>query len=431
MRQRKLFPIETRDKTTVTIGGRTYTSFVSNDYLNLSQNEALAAELLSSVQMHGMGAGGSRLLGGDTALAHQLEAQLAAGLGMEAALIWASGYQTNLGIMSVLADKDTLVFADRFIHASWIDGVRLAGTRIQRFRHNDMNHLESLLKRYRGSCHRAIILVESLYSMDGDFAPIPDLIRFKAQYDTLLIIDEAHAFGAMGPKGFGCWDVYSTSFNGIERAADLYMSPHALRPRKADGGSRGGSPHGQGDPDPRSAAGAGIERAKPFHIQQNTPVPAEAGTGVFIVGTFGKACGSYGAFVACDAHWRQEFIQSARSFIYSTGLPLPVLAWNLAVVLRLESYAHLREKLWANVSLFREKIKALSPLGSSMIVPVLIDDERADGVVNVLRESGLWVSAVRYPTVPRGQSRLRMSLCADHHENDLAALAESLCALLR
>lgn len=395
------------------MAGKSYITFTSNDYLGLAQNESLISDASAAMLRLGMGAAGSRLLGGDTTTAHDLEATIATGMGTEAALVWASGYQTNIGIMSVLADKQDIVFADRFIHASWIDGVTLSGTRIQRFRHNDMAHLETLLKRYRGSCRRAIILVESLYSMDGDLAPIDDLMRLKSQYDTLLIIDEAHAFGVVGPNGFGCWD--------------LYLSPHA----RPIAGSRGGSPFGQGNPDPNSATGAnGIERAEPFQIQQKTPVPAEAGTGVFIVGTFGKACGSYGAFVACDAHWRQAFIQSSRSFIYSTGLPLPVLAWNLAVVSQFNEYANLREKLWSNVAFFREKIKALSPLGTSMIVPLLLDEARADAVVGSLREAGLWVACVRYPTVPKGQSRLRMSVCADHHESDLAALAESLCALV-
>jgi 8-amino-7-oxononanoate synthase len=379
MRPRKLFPTDSRQNASTSIEGRDYTTFVSNDYLGLSQNRELIAATMAEFETTGMGAGGSRLLGGDTVLAHALENKLAAGFGTESALVWASGYQTNLGVMSVLADKDTIVFADRFIHASWIDGIRLADTRLQRFRHNDMAHLESLLQRYRGKCTRAIILVESLYSMDGDFAPLSDLMRLKTDYDTLIVIDESHAFGAMGPHGFGCWDKY-----------------------------------------------IGIERTQPFQSPLKTPVPASAETGVFIVGTFGKACGSYGAFVACDAHSRQAFIQSARSFIYSTGLPLPVLAWNLAAVSRFDDYRKRRDRLWANVAFFRNKIAALSPLGSSMIVPVLIDDDRADTVVDRLRLAGLWVAAVRYPTVPKGQSRLRMSLRSDHEESVLTALSDRL-----
>jgi 8-amino-7-oxononanoate synthase len=243
--------------------------------------------------------------------------------------------------------------------------------------------------------------------MDGDVAPLAELFRLKEQYDTLLVIDEAHAFGVAGPQGLGYTDVY------FSRDA------------------RGGSPLGQGNPDPSSAAGAnGIERAEPFQSHEKTPVPAFAGTGVFIVGTFGKACGSYGAFVACEAHWRQEFIQSARSFIYSTGLPLPVLAWNLAVVSQLGSYAALREKLWAQVAYFRDKIRTLSPLGCSMIVPVLCNETHAERVVRALRDAGFWVACVRYPTVPKGQSRLRLSLCADHSEAALSALAAQLLSLL-
>lgn len=373
---RRLFPVDSREGKSVVMAGVPYVTFTSNDYLGLAQDPDLAAITAQTLNREGMGSGGSRLLGGDTAMAHALEVQLSTALGTESALVWASGYQTNVGIMSVLADNQDMVFADRYIHASWVDGVRLAGTRIQRFRHNDMAHLEALLQRYRGRCRRAIVLVESVYSMDGDLAPLAEILRIKKQYDTLLIVDEAHAFGVFGPHGFGCWESYRQDARGIEGA-------------------------------------------EPFQRQ-----------GIFIVGTFGKACGSYGAFVACDADWRQAFIQSARSFIYSTGLPLPVLAWNLAVVSQLSGYRTLREKLWSNVSFFRDKINALSPLGTSMIVPILLKEERVDTVVSSLRDLGFWVACVRYPTVPKGQSRLRLSLSADHSEADLLALARHLTALL-
>ena len=385
--QRALFPTKSRHGKSVVMANVPYVTFTSNDYLGLAQDLGLAEAATQTLVTSGMGSGGSRLLGGDTDLAHGLEAHLSEALGAESALVWASGYQTNLGILSVLADKQDIVFADRFIHASWVDGVRLAGTRIQRFRHNDMTHLEALLKRYRGSCRRAIILVESLYSMDGDCAPLAALCRLKDAYDTLLVIDEAHAFGVLGPNGFGCWASYRQD-------------------------------------------ACGIERAVPFQRHPKPPVCGNAETGVFIVGTFGKACGAYGAFVACDTHWRQAFIQSARSFIYSTGLPLPVLAWNLAVVSQFSRYRALREKLWSNVAFFRDKIKALSPLGTSMIVPILLKEGTADAVVLALRDLGFWVACVRYPTVPKGQSRLRLSLCADHSKADLSALALHLMALL-
>ena len=159
VRQRELFPTESRQGKSVVIAGKSYITFTSNDYLGLAQDPALAAETASFLTTTGMGSCGSRLLGGDTALAHDLEATLAVGFGTASALVWASGYQTNVGLLSVLADKQDIVFADRFIHASWIDGVKLADTRIQRFRHNNMAHLEDLLKRYRDTCRRAIILV--------------------------------------------------------------------------------------------------------------------------------------------------------------------------------------------------------------------------------------------------------------------------------
>ncbi len=276
MRPRKLFPTDGRQNTSISINDRDYTTFVSNDYLGLSQNRELIVEAMAEFENIGMGAGGSRLLGGDTALAHALENKLAAGFGTESALVWASGYQTNLGVMSVLADKDTIVFADRFIHASWIDGIRLADTRLQRFRHNDMSHLESLLQRYRGKCTRAIILVESLYSMDGDFAPLSDLMRLKTDYDTLIVIDEAHAFGVIGPHGFGCWD------NGIEGRA----LSNPLRPL----------------------------------------FPASAKRSLSL-GQLGKACGSTGRS-SRDAHWDSPFDPFNRRDLSFILRDCPCLYWR-------------------------------------------------------------------------------------------------------
>lgn len=357
-----MHPVLSRTRKQVVISGTSYVTLTSNDYLGLAQDPGLVRVATGVLQGQGMGSGGSRLLGGDTGLAHDLEHVLARGIGLSAALVWASGYQSNLGIVSTLAGAEDMVFVDRLIHASWIDGIRLSGVRFQRFRHNDAAHLETLLQRYRGKYRRAIVIVESLYSMDGDLCPLLDMLQVQQANDALLIIDEAHAFGVYGTHGFGCW----------------------------------------------SGLGKPVTDA------------------VFVVGTFGKAAGSYGAFVACDAAWRETFIQSARSFIYSTALPLPVLAWNHAFVTRLPRYQGLRETLQQNVTFFRESLQDLPLMGAHMVVPVSLSEAQADAVVSTVREAGFWVSCVRYPTVPKGEARLRLSLCADHEPADLQRLAEVL-----
>lgn len=360
MTQRRLWPIAQRRAKEIVVEGKAYTTFVSNDYLGLSQDPLLVQSASAVLSESGMGVSGSRLLGGDTALAHDLERGLASHIGTESALVWASGYQTNLGILASLLGSQDVVFMDREIHASWVDGVRLSGARFFRFRHNDSTHLKALMTQHRATYRKAFVLVESVYSMEGDRCPLAVVQTIAREYDALCIVDEAHAFGVLGCEGFGL-------------ASDLSDRKHML-----------------------------------------------------IVGTFGKACGSYGAFVACTSELREHFIQTARSFIYSTGLPMPVLAWNYAAVLHMSAYADKREQLWKNVALFRETVKDMQPMGDSMIVPIAISEPTADQQVADLRESGFWVSAVRYPTIPKGEARLRFSLCADHSQDILYALAEAL-----
>jgi len=336
--------------------------FCSNDYLGLAGHPRLAEAAQKATEKLGAGSSASRLLSGDLEIHHQLEDKTARLKGKESAVIFNSGYQANVGIISCLCRASDAVFSDRLNHASIVDGIRLSGAKLFRFHHNDVEHLESLLEEKSGSFNETFIITETVFSMDGDIAKLGRMVELKERFGCKMIVDEAHATGIFGKDGSGM-----VSQEGLTDRID------------------------------------------------------------FIMGTFSKALGSFGAYVACSERMAEFLINSCRSFIYSTALPPAVVAANLAALELLEAEPFRRKVLLENAEYFRGELgkKAFDFKGSSQIVPLIVgDDEKAVKLSAALQDKGYWCLPIRPPTVPEGRSRLRFSVTYDHSREVLRDLVE-------
>ena len=367
---RSLRPVARRGKGHLTLAedDRDLIDFSSNDYLALAEHPALIAAARHALSQFGAGSGASRLMSGDLVVHHELEEAVAQLKGKEAALTFGSGYMANTGIIPALAGRHDLIFSDRLNHASIHDGCRLSGARLIRFRHNDLNHLEDLLTKNQGR-GSALIVVESIYSMDGDRCPLRELVALKERFGCLLMVDEAHGTGVFGPNGGGVIEE-----DGVSGGVDLAM------------------------------------------------------------GTFGKALGSYGAYVAGSAEMMEYLLNRARSFIFSTALPASVAAASLAAVQLVRKEPSLRRELHEKIALFKSLLRSggySGALGPSQIIPVLIGESGpALHKVELLREQGIFATAVRPPTVPDGTARLRFSITRHHSMADLTQAAEALLEIM-
>jgi 8-amino-7-oxononanoate synthase len=363
---RRLAPSSARAPGFAVRDGREYVDFSSNDYLGLSSHPALVRAAREALETYGVGAGASRLMSGDLAIHHELEAAVASFKGSEAALVFNSGYQANTGIVPALFGRGDGVFADQLCHASQLDGALLSRAKLLRFRHNDPEHLEMLLAKHRAAFRRALVMTESVFSMDGDRAPLSALLEASRRHRCLLIVDEAHATGVFGPQGRGCVEA-----EGLSGQVDLVM------------------------------------------------------------GTFSKALGGFGAYLAASRTVVTYLVNSARSFIYTTALPAAVIAADLAA-LRLCLAGETRgEELLRRAAAFRETLRAKGWTvgGESQIVPVAAGETaRAVALSKSLAARGFLALPVRPPTVPEGSARLRFSLTAAHTDRQLSEAAEALGA---
>jgi len=347
--------------------GKEYLDFSSNDYLGLSEHPYLRTESKKAIDQFGCGSSASRLMSGDLELHHQLERETARFKNRESALVFNSGYQANLGIISALYGEGDCIFCDRLSHASIIDGILLSGARFFRFQHNDLKHLESLLESQRHKFGKCLIATETIFSMDGDAAPLKELVALKEKHDASLYVDEAHATGVFGPTGAGLVEK-----EGLEKKVDLIM------------------------------------------------------------GTFSKALGGFGAYIASSKEMIDYLINTSRSFIYSTSLPPAVIASNLASLEVVRQEPWRREKLLLEAGYFRSalKEKGFNVIGVSQIVPLVIGENlKTLEAADLLRGKGYWVLPVRPPTVPEGQARLRFSLTIHHDKEVLDGLINDICAL--
>ncbi|MCM8625460.1 8-amino-7-oxononanoate synthase [Accumulibacter sp.] len=345
-------------------GGRRLISFCSNDYLGLASDPRLIEAACAGARAWGVGSGASHLVSGHLGAHAELEAKLATFTGFARALLFSTGYMANLGVVPSLVGRNDAVFSDRLNHASLIDSVLLARAENQRYPHADLAALEGLLAASRA--RRKLILTDAVFSMDGDLAPLPELLELAERFDAWLVVDDAHGFGVLGPQGRG--------------SVAHFALPATRR--------------------------------------------------LVYMGTLGKAAGVAGAFVAGDATVIEWLVQHARTYIFTTASS-PILACALTASLDLIAGADARrEHLQRLVSELREGLGdtrwRLQP-SPTAIQPVIIGDNHETlRIADALFERGLWVPAIRPPTVPRGTARLRVSLSAAHQAEHVARLVDAL-----
>lgn len=354
---------------TLHVDGRESLNFSGNDYLGLRHHPRVVDALRRSAAEDGAGSGASALVTGYTPRHRELEEALAQFLGREAALLCSSGWLANLAVVTALCGRGDRIVQDRLSHASLIDAARLSGARLQRYAHADADAARRMLG--AGAPGRALVVTDGLFSMDGDRAPLDALVPAASEHGAWLVVDDAHGIGVLGDGGRGC------------------------------------------------VAGAGWS-------QDDVPV---------LIGTLGKALGSAGGFVAGSRELVDHLVNEGRPYIYDTALPPPVAAAALSALEVLRSDAEPRERLMAHVQRFREGARQIGlhvPAPEGPIQPLLLGEaERALRVSDALRERGLWVTAIRPPTVPRGTARLRITLSAAHRDDHIDRLLDGLDACAR
>jgi len=361
---RLLREVEGPPGTTIVIDGRKLLQFSSNNYLGLANHPRLKAAAMAAVERYGVGSGASRLVCGNLDLNRKLEEKLAQLKKKEAALLYSTGYMANLGVIAALAGEGDLILSDEFNHASIVDACRLSRAQTRVYPHKRMDELEKLLAG-AGSSKRRLIVTDGIFSMDGDIAPLPDLVDLAEKYECLLMVDDAHATGVLGPNGGGTGDHF-----GLAEKIDVAM------------------------------------------------------------GTFGKALGGFGAFVAGDRNLRELLINCSRPFMFTTGLPPSVLAAGIAALEVVEEEPEMRARLWDNANLLRNGIEEMGFTlagGETQIIPLLAGDASlAMEMSSLLREEGLFIQGIRPPSVPPGTSRLRITVSAAHTRGELAFALEAL-----
>jgi 8-amino-7-oxononanoate synthase len=362
--RRELTTVAARDARILEVGGRSYVNLASNDYLALRFHEALIARACEWAKTYGTGSGASRLVTGNLDLFGRVETKVSSLKQKPAALVMASGFQANASVLQALLDKtvlgvEPLVFADRLNHASIHFGCKAAGVRQLRYRHGDAAHLAELLTQYQADSRPKFILTESVFSMDGDRAPMPEIVALARTHDATLIVDDAHATGILGEGG-----------RGLSDGADI------------------------------------------------------------VVGTFSKALGSFGAYVACSATVRDYLVNRCSGFIYSTALPPPVLGAIDASLDIVPDIGEERIHVARLAARFRQGAQAhghATGASTTQIVPVIVGSADAALALSAkLREAGFWATAIRPPTVPQGTARVRFAFTAAHDEADVDRLLDVL-----
>jgi 8-amino-7-oxononanoate synthase len=361
---RRLRCVESAQEEAVTIDGRRYLLFCSNNYLGLATHPRVVAAAKDALDRYGAGAVSSRLISGSMAPHAELERKLARWKGVERALVFSTGYQANVGAVTSLVGPEDTVFSDELNHASIIDGCRLSRAAVRVYRHNDVEHLERLLAE-AAPVRRRLVVTESIFSMDGDLAPLADIVSVCERFGAWLAVDEAHAAGIFGPGGAGV-------------AAEL-----------------------------------GLTDRVDVHI-----------------GTLGKALGSFGAYVAGSSRLVELLVNRARSFIFTTGLPPSAAAAAKAAIEICEEEPDRARGLLERARGLGMRLRDAGlgvPHADSQILPVVIGRaEETVAVAERLLDAGVYVAAIRPPTVPANTSRLRVSLMATHAPEDIAVAERAI-----
>jgi len=347
----------------VVLDGRPVLLLCSNNYLGLADHPRVREAAADAAMRWGVGAGASRLVSGNMTIHRRLEERLAEFKGTEACVLFGSGYLANIGIVSTLAGPGEVIFSDELNHASLIDGCRLSRAETFVYDHRDVEHLAWGLRHAEG--RGALIVTDGVFSMDGDVAPLEDIVELARRYDVRIVVDEAHGTGALGPGGRGL-----VAETGLEDEIDV------------------------------------------------------------IVGTLGKALGSYGAYACCNSDVARFLVNSARPLIFSTALPPPAVAGALAALELLLEQPRRVEKLQGNSDALRAELarEGFGTAGSTtQIVPLIIGDAgQALAICEAAIERGVFAQAIRPPTVPPGTSRLRLAVMASHSKGELREAAQAL-----
>jgi len=358
--------IESPQATHITIGGRDYLAFSSNDYLGLANHADLIRSACEGAHHYGVGAGASHLIHGHSAAHHRLEMALAEFVGFSQALLFSTGYMANIGVVTALVGREDAIFSDKLNHASLNDAALLSRAQFIRYPHLDMATLERRLA--ASDARRKLVISDAVFSMEGDIAPIETLVALCEKYQALLLLDDAHGFGVLGQQGRG----------------SLWLSER----------QRCHSPN------------------------------------LLYMATLGKAAGVFGAFVAARDEVIETLIQSARSYIYTTATPSLLSQALLTSLELIEGEEWRREALAKNIAQLKAELQGLRwPLLPSMtpIQPLLIgESHEAVQISQQLRERGILVPAIRPPTVPQNTARLRISLSAAHVPQDIRRLTLAL-----
>lgn len=364
---RSLRDIQGGAGTVVQIGQRPALMLCSNNYLGLADDARVKAAAVQAVEQYGTGATGSRLISGNSDLYAALEQELAQFKRTESALVFSSGYHANIGTIAALVGSGDAIYSDELNHASIIDGARLSRAAIHVYRHNDVEHLAQLLRQSAGP-GRKLVITESVFSMDGDIAPLAAIFTQARKHRAVLMVDEAHGTGVFGENGSG-----QVEAQGLTGKVDVQM------------------------------------------------------------GTFSKALGSLGGYVAGSSQLIQFLLNRARSFIFSTGLPPAVLGASREAIRIVQSEPERRRCLFSHVAKLRAGLGQLGfalPASDSQIIPILIGDARRTmAACRYLLRHGIFVQGVRPPTVPAGTARLRLTPMSTHTEAQIEQVLQTFAAL--
>jgi 8-amino-7-oxononanoate synthase len=358
-RYRKLREISSSKGPRVIIGGKTVLLMASNDYLGFCSHPAIKKAAQDAISVWGTGSGASRLISGNISLLRELEAQLASLKKTEDALVFSTGYMANIGLLSVVGEAGDVIYSDELNHASIIDGCRMSRAHVEVYPHKDTERLATLLKQGQ-QFRRRTIVTDGVFSMDGDLAPLPRLVELARAHAAMIIVDDAHATGVLGKQGGGTAEHFGL--------------------------------HGEVD---------------------------------IIMGTMGKALGCFGAFVAGSGELRELLINRARPFIFTTALPPAVVASAREALRLLDKEPEWRKALWKNVDFFKKGLQAhgfSTHDSATPIIPIVVGDASlAVTISESLLQEGLFIQAIRPPTVPEGSSRLRITVSAAHTKEDLSS----------
>jgi len=361
---RQLQIVESPANATITIQGRKLISMASNNYLGLANHPALKQAAIEAIQQWGVGAGAARLISGTMTPHDQLEKNLAQFKQVEAALTFGTGYTTNIGLIPSLIGQDGLILADRYCHASLIEACRLAKAKVRIFRHNDVEHLETLLKK-REKVRPTLVITEGVFSMEGDLAPLPYLFKLSQAYDATLVVDDAHGTGIMGANGRGTIEHFSL--------------------------------------DPKD---------------------------IIQIGTFSKAIGTSGGYVAAKTSLKNYLINFSKAFIFTTAQPPAIAAATSTAIQIIQNEPTCRHRLWKNRDFLYSELKNMGfqfTNTQSPILPIMVKSaEKALKMSQALYKAGIYAPAIRPPTVPQKSSRLRFTVSSEHSKEQLQYVIQAI-----